>query len=71
MTQQDIAHLGDKDVQSIVVALVDSTEHETGPLPDFYRRPAVALVRAYRARRTPLAVLELDVMDDERAGRDR
>lgn len=66
--QTDIAHLTDDNVRRMVLALTDSTVHEAGPLPDFYRRLAVALVRAFRTRRGAFAALECDFLNDDGEG---
>ena len=66
VTQHDIAHLSDDQVKLIVVAIRDMV----GPLdattnrglPDFWRRLALALIRARRDRAGVLAALELDAL---------
>lgn len=75
VTQQDIAHLSDDDVRRVVLAVlatVDANEAPgavVSPLADLWRRLAVGLVRALRARRRTFAVVEFEVMngDDEGA----
>jgi hypothetical protein len=74
VTQRDIAHLSDADVRAVVVAImatVDGNEtpsRPSGGLPDFWRRFAVALVRASRERRRAFAVVELDYINGDDDG---
>ena len=66
--QTDIANLSDNDVKLMVIALTDGTvNHPESPVVDFWRRAAIALIRAHRERKAVFAALAMDAMsgDDE------
>lgn len=68
--QADIAHMSDAELKRLVVSMdsrMDLTTPTTGR-DEFWRRLAIAVMRAVRERRTTFLIAEAEVMNGDGVG---